>query len=109
MTETAPALPELPTGFVHIRFKETGSIGSCPVDAVDLWKGKGYEVVDESEVEEAVAANTPFDPTAKGNTAKVVNDYLTALDTSTPEGKAEYDRVVAAEQAGENRSTALPS
>ena len=49
----------------------------------------------------------PYDPDAHG--AKEVADYLKGLDQSDEKQKAEYDRVVAAEKAGQNRSTAIPS
>lgn len=93
---------------VKIKFPETGAEGTCPVDAVDYWTERGYEVVDETELEAAREEQSAaaFDP-ADGS-AKRVHDYLQGIDRATPEGQAEYDRVVAAEQNGQNRTTAFP-
>ena len=95
--------------FVGIKHTETGAEGTCPVDALDHWSERGYEPIDEAEVAEKREQQNsgPFDP-ADGS-AKRVHDYLQGLDRATPEGQAEYDRVVAAEQNGQNRSTAFPS
>lgn len=94
---------------VRIKHTESGAEGKCPVDALDFWLGRGYEVIDEAEVEEAKQEQEsgPFDP-ADGS-AKRVHDYLTGLDRATPDGAAEYDRVVAAEKNGQDRSTAIPA
>lgn len=94
---------------VKIKHTDTGAEGTCPVDAVDYWTGRGYEVVDETELEQAKEQQeaAAFDP-ADGS-AKRVHDYLTGLDRATPDGQAEYDRVVAAEQNGQNRTTAFPA
>lgn len=94
---------------VQIKHTETEAVGTCPVDAVDYWTARGYEVVDKAEVDDARQEqdSEPFDP-ADGS-AKRVHDYLTGIDRATPEGQAEYDRVVAAEQNGQNRTTAIPA
>jgi hypothetical protein len=94
--------------FVRIKHTETGAIGKVPVDAVDIYSARGYEVVDDAELAESrrEQERSAFDP-ADGS-AKRVHDYLTGLDRATPEGQAEYDRVVAAEQNGQNRTTAFP-
>lgn len=92
---------------VEIKHTETGAVGTCPVDAVPYWTGRGYEVVSEDQVEAAKQEDTPFNPDDRKATE--VSAYLVGLDTSTPEGQAEYDRVVTAEKAGQNRSTAFPS
>lgn len=94
--------------FVGIKHDETGATGKVPVDALDYWKGRGYSALDDAEVAEAKQQQdaAPFDP-ADGS-AKRVHDYLLELDRATPEGQAEYDRVVAAEQNGQNRTTAFP-
>lgn len=95
--------------FVGIKHTETGAVGTCPVDALDYWIERGYEAVDSAEVAEKREAQdaAPFDP-ADGS-AKRVHDYLTGLDRATPEGQQEYDRVVAAEQSGQNRTSAYPN
>lgn len=56
-----------------------------------------------------VDGETEYDPSGDGVTAKDVHDYLSGLDRDTVAGSYEYDRVVAAEQAGDNRSTAIPA
>lgn len=109
MTENAIDTAQVPAKFVRIQFKGEGPIGTCPVDALPVWEKRGYTAVSDDEVEAAKAATTLFDPAADGVTAAQVHAHLSAIDSSTPEGKAEYDRVVAAEQAGENRKTAFPS
>lgn len=96
--------------FVPIKHTETGAEGTCPVDALDYWRARGYEAtVDDAEVQEKREQQDglPFDPS--DGSAKRVHDYLTGLDRATPEGQAEFDRVVAAEQNGQNRSSAFPA
>lgn len=107
------------TEFVAIRFKATGAVGSAPAAAVPYYESLGYEVVTDDELAEGNTeaerliaqgqeqAAAGFDPNEAG--AKAVAEYLNGLDTATPEGQAEYDRVVDAERAGQNRSTAIPS
>lgn len=62
----------------------------------------------EQAVHDALAGDT-FDPAADGVNAKDVHEYLSGLDRDTAAGSSEFDRVVAAEQAGPNRSSAIPS
>lgn len=50
-----------------------------------------------------------FDPAAEGVGAPKVKAYLAGLDVETYAGSSEYERVVAAEKAGPNRSSAIPS
>jgi hypothetical protein len=117
MTEAAP---EATGEFVEVEFTETGARGTVPAAALPYWEAKGYKRVEESDglteeerliqqgVEQVAASTTAqFDPSTAS--AKAVAEYLSGLDTATPQGQAEYDRVVAAEQAGQNRSTAIPS
>jgi hypothetical protein len=105
---------------VPVKFKETGAVGRVPEGALDHWKQLGYESISEEEFTSAqagdptVGGDTPpitgdqrFDPSK--NSAKDVASHLASLDTATPEGQAEYDRIVAAEKAGQNRATAYPS
>lgn len=105
MTEQTPET--VADGFVAIRHKETQAVGTCPVGALDYWQGMGYEVVDEEQVEAALETTKPYDPSEHG--AEAVAKHLADIDTSTPGGQAEHDRIVAAERAGKNRTTALPA
>jgi hypothetical protein len=106
---------------VPVKFTETGAVGRVPEGALDHWKQLGYEQISD---EEFAAAGAASDPTVGNDTPPVTGDgaynpddhsakdvasHLASLDTATPEGQAEYDRIVAAEKAGQNRSTALPS
>ena len=50
-----------------------------------------------------------FDPSGEGVGAQAVHDYLSGLDQETYAGATEWERVVEAEKAGKNRSTAIPS
>lgn len=56
---------------------------------------------------DALAAGDPYDPAAYK--ADEVHGYLSGLDTDTVAGADEYDRVVEAEKADKDRSTAIPS
>lgn len=110
------------TQFVGIRHQATKAEGTCPVRALPHWEAKGYEAIDQAEVEEArkldnvtaddvEAAENDAPFTATTASAKDVADYLAGVDRSTPDGQAEYDRVVAEEKAshndGKGRTTAL--
>lgn len=50
---------------------------------------------------EPESGTTPYDPTE--HTVSEVNTYLDSLDQETEEGIAEFDRVLDAEKAGQNR------
>lgn len=85
--------------------------------AVEAKVAAQLEVARQDATEQARAAEDAaygaegygeFDPTAEGVKAKDVHDYLAGLNRDTAAGTREYDRVVAAEEAGENRSTAIP-
>lgn len=106
--------------FVKIKHKATGAVGTCPIRALPYYEAKGHEAVDADEVARARKADgitagdvkqqegsAPFNPS--DHSAKQVADHLAKLDVSTAEGQAEYDRIVSAEQAGQNRSSAIPS
>ncbi len=64
------------------------------------------------ELEESAASAEgygTFDPSGDGVNAKHVHDYLAGLDLYTYAGRTEYDRVVVAEKAGADRSSAIPA
>lgn len=62
---------------------------------------------ERAAVDALAAADEPYDPSAYK--ADEVHGYLSGLDTDTVAGADEYDRVVEAEQAGDNRKTAIPA
>lgn len=116
---TSPAAEQVP-----VKFGDTGAVGSVPRAALDFWKARGYHelsaeeaaalktdttIGDPREGETGIVASssTAFDP--NNESADTVAKHLAGLDTATPQGQAEYDRIVKAEQDGQNRKTALPS
>jgi hypothetical protein len=78
--------------------------------AVELEQAREEAAAEQREREQAAVdaldPEDPYDPSE--HSAAEVKEYLSGLDTDTVAGQAEYDRVVAAEQAGKNRSTAIP-
>lgn len=87
-------------------------------DDLDQAKQEGYDAAladiaslapepEDGDVDPDGADTPEFDPNEHG--AKEVADHLKGLDLDDPKQKAEYDAVVAAEKAGQNRSTAIPS
>lgn len=106
---------------VEIVHEDSGAEGTAFARAVPYWLERGYKVKDDAAYEEAKKADgitaddevklaelaPEFNPTAHG--AKEVHEHLAGLDRSTGEGQAEYDRIVAAEQAGKNRPSAIPA
>lgn len=64
---------------------------------------------EQAAYDAVTSAEEPFDPTADGVKAADVKAYLEGLDRDTVAGSAEYDRVVEAEQNGENRKSAFPA
>lgn len=108
MTEAASSYtpPPAPDGFVNVEFN--GAYGVVPARSVKRWEARGYKVVDSpEEVERQQEQGAVYDPSE--HTAKQVHDHLVSLDRESPEGSAEYDRIVLAEQDGQNRVSAFPS
>jgi hypothetical protein len=102
------------TTFVGIRHKTTGAEGTSPIRALPHWESLGYEALDKDEVAAArktdgvtvddvqkVADSAPFNPA--DHSPAEVKTYL----ASVADDQTEHDRVVEAEKAGKNRSTAL--
>lgn len=128
MSETTPETPADPqVKQVPVRFGKTGAVGYVPEPALDFWKARGYEEATEEDLATqldptigdprpedgagitTVASSTSeaYDPSQ--HSADDVAKHLASLDTATPTGQAEYDRIVQAEKDGQNRKTALPS
>ena len=83
--------------------------------AIEYFRRRRYAltpVQDEKPEEEGLAEpqkvddpKTQFDPSERK--AEEVIAYLGTLDVEDPDGKAEFDRVMAAERDGKNRTTIL--
>jgi len=87
-------------------------------DRPDVYTVYPGAVFDEMELEaqedqkdlEQDTVDVPEEPKFNPNehNAAEVRRYLRTLDTSTEDGQEEYDRVVTAEQEGNNRQSAFP-